>query len=261
MNELVESLGWSKTTTSRIAFFGLLGLGTVGYLRARQLFEALVAPEPWVLQISLWACWLVWQGYFFQKHRVDYLARHTPSAAYRTAFLRDILPDATCAFALMAWPLFTVMLKWSAARQFSTTATWVDLAWAGPILILGVSLLAAAVRTIGVSGALFLREYVTTDHTLTNARIYSYIRHPLFLGAVAVSLGTAGLTGDNSAVALGLINLAIMPVYRMLEDRRQEQVYGDAYRRYRASVNAFLPSAAMPRLWLRRLQSSHFFIR
>jgi protein-S-isoprenylcysteine O-methyltransferase Ste14 len=71
---------------------------------------------------------------------------------------------------------------------------------------------------------------------------YRYVRNPMYVGAVLVILG-GGLIVASPAVALlsGLFWLLVHLVAVLYEEPSLESRFGDDYRRYRASVNRWLP--------------------
>ena len=45
----------------------------------------------------------------------------------------------------------------------------------------------------------------------------------------------------RAGILARLINLAVLPIYRLVEDRRCKEVFGGVYRTYATSVGAFVP--------------------
>jgi protein-S-isoprenylcysteine O-methyltransferase len=113
------------------------------------------------------------------------------------------------------------------------------------VALAGLGMIALGVRALGLARTLFVYEYSSTEREVVVKGIYRVLRHPLFLGGVAVSFGLAICSGDTSAVELALVNLAAVPFYVRLEDRRCYTIFGPAYADYREAVGGL-----MPRTWL-----------
>ena len=76
---------------------------------------------------------------------------------------------------------------------------------------------------------------------------YSYCRNPMALGAIAVYLGVAILTGSISAVGLVLTFAVLLLIYiKFLEEKEMELRFGEAYQEYRKRTPFIIP-----RLWRR----------
>lgn len=87
---------------------------------------------------------------------------------------------------------------------------------------------------------------VKTDE-FTVSGPYAYVRHPLYLGTLAIGTGFALFAGwPVVAIGLpvfwGLFFGYYFPRKERLEGDRLEQLYGDRYRAYRRAVRALVPS-------------------
>jgi protein-S-isoprenylcysteine O-methyltransferase Ste14 len=72
---------------------------------------------------------------------------------------------------------------------------------------------------------------------------YRYVRNPMYLGAAAVIAGAALVLRSPSALAVAPFFLTLAHVFVSLyEERTLEGRFGESYRRYKASVNRWLPS-------------------
>ncbi|MFK7894266.1 MAG: isoprenylcysteine carboxylmethyltransferase family protein [Myxococcota bacterium] len=109
----------------------------------------------------------------------------------------------------------------------------------GLALGVGPVLFGAAIRSWGAG-------HLVKNDVLTLSGPYAHLRHPLYLGTIAVATGFALMVGGW--LALGLLAL-VWPWFAMhyfprkekSESRRLEGLYGDAFRTYRASVPALWP--------------------
>lgn len=71
---------------------------------------------------------------------------------------------------------------------------------------------------------------------------YNYCRNPMALGAIAVYLGVAILTGSISAVVIVLTFAILLLVYiKFLEEKEMELRFGEAYRKYREQTPFIIP--------------------
>lgn len=68
--------------------------------------------------------------------------------------------------------------------------------------------------------------------------LHRYVRHPLYSGAFLLLLGGAT---DPFGLATCLWASLYLVIGTWFEERRLISLYGDAYRRYRAAVPAFIP--------------------
>jgi protein-S-isoprenylcysteine O-methyltransferase Ste14 len=106
----------------------------------------------------------------------------------------------------------------------------------------GVLMIAMAAQVLGVARALFVHEYDPSAAAVVCRGIYTYLRHPMFLGGALVSAGCALLASDSTAHWIAAVNVSALAPYRFAEDSRCTRVFGKAYARYREAVDAFVPS-------------------
>jgi protein-S-isoprenylcysteine O-methyltransferase Ste14 len=120
------------------------------------------------------------------------------------------------------------------------------------LTLVGVALIASATSVIGVARAFFVHEYEDVGGGLVMRGIYERIRHPLFLGGMALSLGLALVVGASEGITVAIVNVAVLPAYLLFEERRCAIVIGGPYERYRSSTGAILPRAWRPLPGMRR---------
>lgn len=101
------------------------------------------------------------------------------------------------------------------------------------VQLFGVGLILGAVRAIHALGLAGLEPARTRDE-LQVTGVYGQVRHPLYLGWILVTAGTAHMTGDRAIFA------AVTTVYILLaipwEERSLAREFGAGYDRYRAQV-------------------------
>jgi protein-S-isoprenylcysteine O-methyltransferase Ste14 len=73
---------------------------------------------------------------------------------------------------------------------------------------------------------------------------YRYVRNPMYLGAIGVIVGAGLWMGSPSALAVAVLFLALTHAFVVLyEEPTLERRFGESYRRYRGSVNRWIPRA------------------
>jgi protein-S-isoprenylcysteine O-methyltransferase Ste14 len=198
---------------------------------------ALVVSTPAiVLHLIAWVIWFSWLGWGFPRG-AERIRRVGASTAYKTAFTRHIFPGVCFGVSRISQPLAHALVNGVGFGHPAAVIAGVLLALIGAILII------SGFRAIGVAAAGFYYEFVKRADPILICSVYARLRHPLFLGAVTCSSGLALATGDPAVLALAFANVAVLPVYRVLEDRRSVQTFGLVFARYRNAVNAFFPSA------------------
>jgi protein-S-isoprenylcysteine O-methyltransferase Ste14 len=187
---------------------------------------------------GLWLAWLTWHSVAFPRARRRRL-RGDGAGAYRAVFGRHIVPGVSIGVALMGLPALHALAVGAPAAPAARLAA------SAACLAAGVALLSWAFATIGFASAGFLYEYVEARRPIAIRGIYRHVRHPLFLGGVVASVGAALAFDGGSGLVPALVNLAVLPAYRVLEDRRLSGVFGAGYDAYRRDVAAFFPAPAM----------------
>ena len=98
----------------------------------------------------------------------------------------------------------------------------------------------------GESLRLWATGYLHKTESLTVAGPYAYLRHPLYLGTLAIATGYAVMAQSVAGWCLyGVFTIAYfgyyMPYKNRIEGARLEALFGDAYRRYAVAVPTLLP--------------------
>ncbi|MGQ9523742.1 MAG: methyltransferase family protein [Armatimonadota bacterium] len=130
----------------------------------------------------------------------------------------------------------------SRRRTFTVVAVpLVMLALAQPTL---VSLIAGCVLVAaGQALRLWAAGYIHKESEVTTGGPYAYVRNPLYVGSFLISAGFAVM----SAVWISWLLVAVQYafVYHLTviaEEQRLEEILGESYRQYRASVPRWIPS-------------------
>ena len=107
---------------------------------------------------------------------------------------------------------------------------------------LGVIIGSRSMKEISFSS--FLGLYKASDNApdrLVDHGIYSWIRHPLYLGLVLIFLGYFIVSGSSGALIHLLCLISYLPVGIYFEEKNLLEKYGSAYEDYRRKVSALLP--------------------
>jgi protein-S-isoprenylcysteine O-methyltransferase Ste14 len=237
MTTLVFALGWRPTWIGQLRLVVLVAAVTAAFLLLGEFLIVVCRLPAMLVQAASWAAWLFWLGSVFPRH---YAQRRyaLSSLPYRSAFLCEILPGIGCSFALLLRPALDGSLHATSPDSRILIAPGVLLlACGGALIVMGA-------RTLGLARTLFVHEYLPVGNShsdITTEGIYSYIRHPLFLGGIAVSMGLAACVGTRHAILLAGLNVCFLPAYVLLEDRRCGAVVGREYLCYRQTVGAVIP--------------------
>lgn len=234
---LVVALGWRPTWEGRALLVAVVVAATGGFLALGALAIDVCGLPAVAVQIASWTIWLLWLGLVFPRSR-ERVRVPVADLPYRRAFLEEILPGIAWSFAQLGRPAFEGLIR---GKPFADGLT---LAAGVPVVLAGASLIALGTSALGVARTLFVHEYLPIGDEsggITHEGIYSYIRHPLFVGGVACSAGLALCVGTRQALVLAALNVASLPAYVVFEDLRCCQVIGPSYIDYRHSVGAVVP--------------------
>jgi len=121
------------------------------------------------------------------------------------------------------------------------------------LLGLAVYLFAAGARNYDGAGMLGLRQLKEGDDCTVPAKdcrletggILGVIRHPWYTGGI-ILLWARDI--DSAGLAVSSVLSAYLLLGAWLEERKLTALYGDAYRRYRKRVSAFIPLKWIVRL-------------
>lgn len=86
---------------------------------------------------------------------------------------------------------------------------------------------------LAVGALIQLRGVENIDHLVTTG-FFGGVRHPMYLGFIFWILGWAVFQGAVVGLAVGLVGIATILLWRRLEEQHLEACYGEAYRAYRA---------------------------
>ncbi len=233
--DLLTALGWNPNLLNFFRFSGLIALLMLGFLAATVAIGELLPVPPAIFQVFLWACWLTWLGYFLPRHQTRDLA--AGGNAYKRAFWRELCFGIGFNFAMVLRPMTVGIVHGGEI----VGSPWI-LALGLLLAALGVFAILDGSRQLGVSCAFFVYEYAAdVTPPVIDRGIYGLLRHPLFTGGICISIGLAICVGNQIALELAAVNLAVLVPYLPIEDHRCSQAVGPRYLRYRKEVGGILP--------------------
>ena len=128
-------------------------------------------------------------------------------------------------------------------RQVHLYVSWMSWVPAVLFILMGFTLYQAAGQSFGRAKISGLAELEPAKHSqeLVTTGIRAKVRHPIYLGHFCEMFGW--MLGSGSLALAGMLvffsTLGVLMIRR--EDAELEQRFGDAFRRYRATVPSFLP--------------------
>jgi protein-S-isoprenylcysteine O-methyltransferase Ste14 len=230
MDLVLRALGRPIDTENRL-WLAVIIAGATGLITVAPHAVVALGVPPAAVHAAIAIAWLHWLGWSFPVHWARDVQRVGHEQAYRAAFFRDIVPGVCGNFAQIARPMCYGALGFAIAPP-------PQLAFGLALAAMGGALVALGLRTIGIAGAMFVYEYGTPAPVLTTRGVYGWLRHPLYIGGVVMSLGLALMFDDPTAWGLAAINVAAVPPFLIAENRRCERVFGERYRRYKHAVPA-----------------------
>lgn len=229
MDELLAGLG-RRGVSGVVWFAAVIAASTAAFLLGAQLIAMLTGVPILVIHGLLWAGWLAWLGYEFPRSR-ERVMRGGLELPFRRAFYTEILAGIACSFAQISRPGLEGAIDWDGKMP------------AEPLVVLGLAAMCAGVwlifrgvQLLGLAGTLFVREYSHAPPEVVSTGVYGRLRHPLFVGGAVLSLGSALVLADPTAIALGALNIIVVPIYIRLEDQRCLRIFGPRYDEYRKLV-------------------------
>lgn len=237
MKEIAAELGYRSGSWFVIRTLVMFALAVLCANACQLLLWHLSGARFPVIHAASWALWFWWQGWLFPRARERYLA-HAEDRAYAIAFYRQIWPGVSIGVSHMTLPVLASLAHPSGDAPMALAC--------GLVLVgAGAAMMLAGFRTIGMAQAGFVSEYRAINAVMISRSIYGVMRHPLFVGGALLSCGGVLLLGaPANELWVAILNLLILPVYRLIEDRRLTRVFGREYAAYRSRVGGILPRRA-----------------
>jgi protein-S-isoprenylcysteine O-methyltransferase Ste14 len=183
------------------------------------------------LSYLLGGLWIAWMLYWWVSARDVKRPQRQESVGSRLA---HILPLALAAW-LIAAPRFPgdALLGRFLPATLSVYLTGTAITAAG----LAFTVWARMALGRNWSGTVTLKE----GHELIRTGPYRFVRHPIYTGLLVAFAGSAVARGEWRGVLAVVIAFAALWRKLRLEERWLEEIFGDAYTRYRAEVRALIP--------------------
>ncbi len=232
-NELVERVPELNTTRGRnnlaLRFGGFFILTTAYFIISDQI-------PTWTIdsQIVVMALGYLFLSRFFTQ-RKTFIEKYQ-DMAYRHAFVRFVIPGLAIIFASMAH------IAYMNGPKFSQPTITIALSVPGWLLIIvGVVLWVRSVFAFGLDYLTMLYVYFPSEGRIVNSSIYSVLRHPIYAGALRVSIGLACLNMGIYALTFALLlPLGVTGWVRLVEEKELLERFPD-YAEYRKRTPAFWP--------------------
>ena len=173
-------------------------------------------------------------AYLHMKNAQSYRIKHK-ELAYRYFFFHYIVPIFAVWYAMVFHPLLV--------SGESLFPSWIAVV-IGILLLLLRPLTAAHIRksgfdTIGHGFGIYTVYPEEGPHV--SSEIYSYIRHPMYLGTFCAALGFAFLRNNVIAITVALIFLIPTRIETRFEDNELIKRFGQEQRKYIAETGALFP--------------------
>jgi protein-S-isoprenylcysteine O-methyltransferase Ste14 len=149
----------------------------------------------------------------------------------RNAIRKDVL-----CFALPALLVYTAGVAvsgWDLVRRHAQNVTGLAL------IVTGLIVLFVSAGTLGRSYSSTL--VIKKGHRLVTHGIYRFVRHPIYLGAILVSMGMPVYASSLYGL---LIMSALIPLFLIrirIEERLLVDAFGEAYRAYQETTSVLIP--------------------
>jgi protein-S-isoprenylcysteine O-methyltransferase Ste14 len=239
MDVVLAALGRTTGGWDRLWLASTIAGTTIALTVIPHLFVVGFGIPPLIVHAGCGAVWIYWLGVAFPRRWKAQVARHGHDKAYSAAFPSDIRLGICSNFAQLLRPFFYGFLT-----SIPPLALSPRLLAAGIAVLAGATAIFLALRVIGISGAMFVREYSMTEPPLTTRGIYGIVRHPLYLGGLVTSVGLALIFPSAAPVTLAACNCVVAPFYLLAERRRALIVFGERYLEYESQVRALVPFPA-----------------
>jgi protein-S-isoprenylcysteine O-methyltransferase Ste14 len=158
---------------------------------------------------------------------------------------------------MYGFPLTIYILTWLVGYQNPLThesghLLFPELGMLSPLHFLSIAMIGGGILLVSKGWS---KIYNAKDSLVTDG-VYSYVRHPQYLGIFLVTSGFL-LQWITIPTAI-MFPILVLMYYRLAkkEEGEMERLFGDEYRRYRLSVPMFIPVGLLRR---REEPVTHFF--
>ena len=180
----------------------------------------------YILYYAITALWLLEFAFFPSKFKASAYSEKRSFSFISVAIVLSILPTII----LVRDSLFVL------AQPYLMISNYIGLA----LYSIGI--------TFRYVGTLTLGKYFTrgieieTNHQLVSNSLYTYLRHPLYLGLFLLGVSTSFVYGNYLMIIVSIVLMGSTLNYRMvLEERAMERVIGKRYQEWKAKRYRFIP--------------------
>jgi protein-S-isoprenylcysteine O-methyltransferase Ste14 len=217
---------------ARIIFYALtlLALVTTYFFMTDQIPTWSIDSQIIIVSLGF----LVIRLFFTRKQ--TYLEKYK-ELAYRKAYAHYALPGLTLIVAAVAHAGY--MNGPSVPQGWWTTVFFIFGLY---MLCIGALLWVRSVFTFGADNLAMVYVYHPDEGGIVDSNIYGILRHPIYAGALRMSVGLALLNGNANAIAFAILApLGFFGWIHLVEEKDLIEHFGESYLDYRKRVPAFWP--------------------
>ncbi|HKE02051.1 MAG TPA: isoprenylcysteine carboxylmethyltransferase family protein [Planctomycetota bacterium] len=172
---------------------------------------------------------------FWKRHRAR------PVAPPRDGFERFV---HVCLRLLLVAMLAVGIARAASPRTYARLAPWLELE-SNATLAAGVAIYVAGFALMLVAGEQMGRSWrigIPDERTrLVTHGLYRFVRNPIYAGLEIALVGYAVLLPGPVPLAIAAAAAVVLPFWVRAEERRQLELHGDEFRRYRETTGRFVP--------------------
>ena len=133
------------------------------------------------------------------------------------------------------------VIEWAYVRSDFHTFSWDYLTLIGTTLILGGAIFRTlSIMTLGKHFTATVR--IQEEQTIIQHGAYKYVRHPSYLGAYLVVIGTTVFLHAYISIAFSIVAMFIAYWYRIsVEETALVEDFGDQYKNYQEKTKRIIP--------------------
>ena len=180
----------------------------------------------YILYYAITALWLLEFAFFPSKFKASAYSEKRSFSFISVAIVLSILPTII----LVRDSLFVL------PQPYLMISNYIGLA----LYSIGITFRYVGTLTIG---KYFTRGIeIETNHQLVSNGLYTYLRHPLYLGLFLLGVSTSFVYGNYLMIIVSMLLMGSTLNYRMvLEERAMERVIGKRYQEWKAKRYRFIP--------------------
>ena len=184
--------------------------------------------------IAFWACYFLTFGKIEDKYEKSIKTKYGTETKWGPLFG-------------LAFPLWTILIFIYFFNYNSVNWLWrISFLDNNPIKIIAIAIICFAfllniLFTISVAKSIKIAFSVDEKPRLVTSGIYSYIRHPGYLGFFGVAFGTFLIIPNILSLVLLLYTYIVIYGHTLEEEKKLMRIYGKEYEQFKNDVGRFLP--------------------